>query len=881
MHDFPLIATIAAGFTAAWVLGLLTQWLRLSPIVGYLLAGVAIGPHTPGFHGDIELAHQLAEVGVILLMFGVGLHFHLEDLIAVKAVAVPGALGQSLVATVVCVAVFAGFGMPVKTGAVIGMAVAVASTVVLMRVLMDADALASPAGHVAVGWLLVEDVLTVIVLVMIPVMGTTAAADAGLMANPVVAVAVALLKLAALVAVVVVAGSRVVPWALTQVARLRSRELFTLTVMVFSVAIAAGAYTLFGASMALGAFLAGMMVAQSPVSHQAAADALPLRDAFAVLFFVSVGMLFDPAFLWREPLMMAAVLAVILVVKPLIALAIVALLGHSVRTALTVAVGLAQIGEFSFILSDSARKYGLMPEEGHNVLVGGAILSITVNPLLFRSLDRIERWLKARPKLWALLNARAERRVAGANDAVAEQLPAPGAGRRLAVVVGFGPVGRTVDRLLRDSGLDTVVIDLNMDTVSELRQQGQAAVFGDASQAAILESAGIERASHLVITLPHSADRAAIVATARSFNSKLKIFVRAHYLRERGELEHVGATAAIFEEAEAAVALARLVLADTGAGRESIEHAVRDIRTRLILDNVSSLRSQPVRSIMVPWTRVRRLSDAAGLDEVRRQVGERRFSRWPVVAGATGQPVGYLLAKDLIGLPSDAAWTTLVRPLAAVRPDDDVESTLQFFQREGATVCVVRDGASPVGIVTIEDVLEQVVGRFEDEYPRHPRLVLRDLVLTSEELLDLSARTAEQAIAELAAAIPPAALPAGAKVAELAIARERELPTNLGLGVAIPHARCPGLAAPVVVLGRSAEGVVFESPESALVHLVFLLVTPAEQPNLQVLLLGEVARVAGDVGLRQRLREAASAAEVGDVLAAAKPAGPPRPAATP
>ena len=330
--------------------------------------------------------------------------------------------------------------------------------------------------------------------------------------------------------------------------------------------------------MALGAFLAGMMVAQSPVSHQAAADALPLRDAFAVLFFVSVGMLFDPMFLLREPLMMLAALAIILLVKPLVALLIVAVLGHSVRTALTVALGLAQIGEFSFILSELARKHGLMPEDGHNVLVGAAILSITVNPLLFRSLDRIERWLRRRPRLWALLNSRAERNVSRVNAEVAEQMARHAAGgSRLAVVVGFGPVGRTVDRLLRDAGLTTVVIDMNLDTVAELRRQGQTAVFGDASREAILEGAGVGRASHLVLTLPQSADRAAIVAAARNLNPRLKTFVRARYLREREELEQVGATAAIFEEAEAAVALARLVLADTGAGRESIETAVREM----------------------------------------------------------------------------------------------------------------------------------------------------------------------------------------------------------------------------------------------------------------------------------------------------------------
>lgn len=864
MNEFPLIGTLAAGFTAAWVLGLITQRLKLSPIVGYLLAGVLIGPHTPGFQGDIKLAHQLSEVGVILLMFGVGLHFHLGDLIAVRGIAIPGAIGQALAATVVSGVVFWQLGMDLRTGLVIGVAMAVASTVVLIRVLTDANALTSPAGHIAVGWLLVEDVLTVVVLVLIPVLDPKPAAEAveGFWSHPAVAVGVALVKLAAMVAVVLVAGSRVVPWALTRVARLRSRELFTLTVMVFSVAIAAGAYALFGASMALGAFLAGMLVGQSPVSHQAAADALPLRDAFAVLFFVSVGMLFNPLFLIQQPLLMLAALGVILLVKPLVALGIVAVLGHSSRTALTVAIGLAQVGEFSFIVSELAHKHHLMPDEGHNVLVGGAIISITLNPLLFRMIDPIERWLRRRPRLWALLNARAERRASQANAAVA--VPTEG---RLAVVVGYGPVGQAVDRLLRDAGMTTVVVDMNMDTVTAIRAAGRQAVFGDASREAILEAAGVERATHLVLTTPRGEDRAAIVSAARAQNPRLKTFVRAHYLRERQELEQVGATAAVFEEGEAAVALARLVLSDAGIGRESIESSLRGVRTRLLLDNVSALRTRNVRSVMVPWPRVRRLSAATPLDDVRRQVREQRFSRWPVVAADTARPIGYLLAKDLIGAEGSGGWGHLIRPLAAVRADDDLEQTLQFFQREGATVCLVTDGDSPVGIVTVEDVIEQVVGRLEDEYPRHTPLALRDLLLTDDALLDLSARTPEGVIAEMAARIPADRLPADADVSARAEARERELSTDLGVGVAIPHARCPGLKTPLVVFGRSADGVTFDPQSPEPVRLVFLLVTPAERQDVQVPLLAQVARVAGNSELRQRLNAVATPAEVFDLLA--------------
>jgi predicted Kef-type K+ transport protein/mannitol/fructose-specific phosphotransferase system IIA component (Ntr-type) len=431
MHgDLDLIPTLAAALTAALAFGYVTHRLGLSPIVGYLLAGVLIGPHTPGFIGNVHIAQQLAEIGVILLMFGVGLHFHLKDLLSVKGVAIPGAIGQSLIATVLAVVVFAEFDIPWQTGAVLGMAMAVASTVVLMRVLMDADILNSPQGHVAVGWLIVEDIFTVVLLVLIPVLGRGLGAE-GAMETALAfwpTLGLAILKLGALIAILLLGGSRVIPWAMVHVARLRSRELFTLTVLVISIAIAAASYLFFGASMALGAFLAGMVVAQSPVSHQAAADALPMRDAFAVLFFVSVGMLFDPGFLITQPLMVVAALGIILLAKPLTALIIVALLGHSGRTALTVAIGLAQIGEFSFILSELARQHGLMPEAGHNVLVAAAIISITLNPVLFRALPRIESWLKARPRLWQMLNGRAEPAVslldAMANGGVVLELAA-------------------------------------------------------------------------------------------------------------------------------------------------------------------------------------------------------------------------------------------------------------------------------------------------------------------------------------------------------------------------------------------------------------------------------------------------------------------------
>jgi CPA2 family monovalent cation:H+ antiporter-2 len=767
--------------------------------------------------------------------------------------------------------VFSWFGMPYNTSAVLGMAMAVASTVVLMRVLMDADALNTPQGHVAVGWLLVEDVFTVVILVLIPVLGTAEGAQhaTGLMANPVVAVAWALIKLAMMVGVILIAGAKVVPWALVRVAKLRSRELFTLTVLVFSVAIASGAFVLFGASMALGAFLAGMVVALSPVSHQAAADALPLRDAFAVIFFVSVGMIFDPAILWQHPFLMLAAMGIILIVKPLAALLIVGLLGHSVRTSLTVALGLAQIGEFSFILSDVARKYGLMTDEGHSVLVGGAILSITLNPMLFRSLPRIEAWLRSKPRLWQLLNSRAERRVAAANDASMTQIASYESDNKLAIVIGYGPVGRAVDKLLRDAGMDTVVIDMNMDTIGELHSQRRIAVFGDAAREAILEQAGAKLASHLVLTLPAASGRAAIVAIARNLNPKLRILVRAHYLRERDHLEQAGATAAVFEEGEAAVALARLVLVDTGASKESVEHAVRDIRTQLILENFTNLQTQTVQSIMVPWTRVRRLPSTATIDEVRRQVAEHHFSRWPIVDVPTGRTTSYLLAKDLvIEGTAEHDWLRLARPLTVVSANTDVEHALGHFQRENATVSLVEDHGSPVGLVTIEDILEQVVGRIEDEYPREPRIILQEALMAGGIVMNLQGSTPQQVIGELAANIPHGSLPVGTDVTYLALERERELPTCLGCGVAIPHARVPKLTRPLVVFGRSQEGILFNPESDEIVRLVFLLATPEEQPEVQVVLLSQLASLAGNSDSRDRLERASSVPEVMEIFSA-------------
>ncbi len=572
MEHLPLLTTIAAGFAAAWVLGLITQRLGLSPIVGYILAGVVIGPHTPGFVGDVGIAQQLAEVGVILLMFGVGLHFHLKDLWAVRGVAVPGAIGQSVVATAATALTFQAFGWPLSAGIVVGMAMAVASTVVLLRVLADRGMLQSSHGHVAVGWLIVEDILTVLALVLVPFFGTDAEAGGSSIST----IGIAVLKLLALAVIVLVAGSRIVPWILSQVAKLRSSELFTLTVLVLSITIAVGSAAFFGASVALGAFLAGIVVGQSPVSHQAAADALPMRDAFAVMFFVSVGMLVDPSFLAAEPWMIAAALGVVLVVKPLAALAIVAICGHPLRTALTVAIGLAQIGEFSFIVGQVASDNGLLPPNGMNVLVLTAVISITLNPLLFRWLEPLERGIASTRWLGRLLGARHARRTArmlGDVPVVIDDSTKP-----LAVIVGYGPVGRLVDALLHDAGFQTVVVDMNLDTIRSLTRSGRRAIYGDAMRREVLVQAGVGKATHLVVSLPSSDGVASMVAMARALNADAEITVRARYLAERDALSRAGATHIVFEEGEAGMAIARHVLERRGVSVDMIERLLAAMR---------------------------------------------------------------------------------------------------------------------------------------------------------------------------------------------------------------------------------------------------------------------------------------------------------------
>jgi len=395
-HDTALIATMSVALSLAFVGGFVATRLGLPAIVGYLLAGVAVGPFTPGFVADSHIAPQLAEIGIILLMFGVGIHFSMRDLLAVRSVAIPGAIGQIVAATAVAVGLTTWWGWGLPAGLVLGLAISVASTVVLLRALAEGDLLDTTHGKIAIGWLIVEDLLTVLALVLLPLLATGSDGASPSSLDLLTLLALTLGKVALLVGVMLFFGARVVPWLLIQVSRTGSRELFILAVLAVAFGIAFGSAVLFGVSLALGAFLAGLVVGESDLSHQAAEDALPLRDAFAVLFFVSVGMLFDPSILLASPGRVLAVVAIIVLAKPVISFLLVVGLRRPARTGLIVGAGRAQIGEFSFILAELGRSLGMLPDEGYSLVLAGALISITVNPLLFRLVAPLEAWFEGR-----------------------------------------------------------------------------------------------------------------------------------------------------------------------------------------------------------------------------------------------------------------------------------------------------------------------------------------------------------------------------------------------------------------------------------------------------------------------------------------------------
>lgn len=527
-HNLSLITTIAAALGTGLLFGYIAVRLKLPALVGYLAAGIIIGPATPGFVADTALASQLAEIGVMLMMFGVGLHFSLDDLWAVRKIALPGAILQIVFATALGMGLALYWGWSVGGGLVFGLALSVASTVVLLRALEERSILDSLNGRIAVGWLVVEDLVTVLVLVLLPALAgplggaVPAAAQHGSNASLWTTLAITLGQVAAFIALMLVVGRKLFPWILWQVARTGSRELFTLCVIAAAVGIAYASTHYFGVSFALGAFFAGMVLRESALAHRAAEESLPLRDAFAVLFFVSVGMLFDPAIILEQPLQLLAVVFIIVFGKSIVAFLLVLLLRYPAKSALLISASLAQIGEFSFILAALGLSLGLMPLEGQSLILAGAIISIALNPLVFHTLTPLERLLGLNSKLAARFERTTDPLAMLPMSVPQEQLSGH------VVLVGYGRVGRRIADALEAQGIAVVVAEQNRELVDALRQRGIHAVAGNGGETSVLIQAHVARAAMLVIATPDTFEVRAMIETARTLNPHIQTVVRTH-----------------------------------------------------------------------------------------------------------------------------------------------------------------------------------------------------------------------------------------------------------------------------------------------------------------------------------------------------------------
>lgn len=521
-HGLTLITTIAAGFGLALLFGFFAEKIKVPALVGYLLAGIAIGPSTPGFVADTQIASELAEIGVMLLMFGVGLHFSLADLLAVKRVALPGAIFQMTVATILGFFLASSWGWDMSAGLVLGLSLSCASTVVLLKALESRGLLETMNGRIAVGWLIVEDLVTVLILVLLPSFASllNGADDA---ATPLwQTVSYTLIQVSIFIALMLIVGRRLLPWLLWQVAQTGSRELFTLAVVAFAISIAYGAAVLFGVSFALGAFFAGMVMRESKFSQRAAEESLPLRDAFAVLFFVSVGMLFEPQVLIDEPLHVLSVVAIIIVGKSIAALLLVLVFRYPLNTALVVAASLGQIGEFSFILAGLGLSLGLMPAEGMSLVLAGALISIAFNPIAFAVIAPVSRWV--------LRHSALARRLETRDDPYAE-LPMSTERKYLkgqVVLVGYGQVGKRIAKALSGQDIPYIIVEQNREQVEDLRNQNVPAVYGDAVEPSVLIQAHIADASMLVIAVPDPINIRQMVETGRTLNPDIEVVLRTN-----------------------------------------------------------------------------------------------------------------------------------------------------------------------------------------------------------------------------------------------------------------------------------------------------------------------------------------------------------------
>ena len=553
MHDVPLLINIAVALVVAFMGGVIARRIGLPPIVGYLIAGIAIGPFTPGFVGDTETISQLAELGVIFLMFGVGLHFSLKDLWRVRSVAIPGATGQIILATLLGFLLSRFWSWSVSAGIILGFAISIASTVVLLRGLMDNGLLNTPHGQAAVGWLVLEDLATVLILVLMP---TLASAQNGFDWGQ---LGLTLLKAAVFVVIALFAGTRLIPWILMRIAHTRSRELFILAILAIALGIALGAAEIFGVSLALGAFVAGVVVSESPLSHQVGADILPFRESFAVLFFVSIGMLVNPLYLYNNIGPILALTVLIVIGKPITTILMGLIFPWPARTSLVVAAGLSQIGEFSFIVGQAGVALGLLDPSQYSLILAGSLLSIMVNPLMFRLIRPTEHWLQKMPSLWKLMD-RQEVTLPAIDESI----------ERHVVIVGYGRVGRHIITLAGELGIPHLVVESDAQRVEELGRQNVPTLYGDAANSQVLTHARLKRARALVVAGPDEDANALIVRAARDIAPELPIIARAASEDGTKRLSELGAQDVIHPELEGGLEIVRHTLLELGFPSQEI-----------------------------------------------------------------------------------------------------------------------------------------------------------------------------------------------------------------------------------------------------------------------------------------------------------------------
>ncbi|ENW08119.1 cation:proton antiporter [Acinetobacter beijerinckii] len=569
-HDVDLIILLAVGFGMALIFGYIAARLRLPPLIGYLVAGIIISPNTPGVVGDIQLANQLAELGVMFLMFGVGMHFSLNDLLQVRRIALPGAILQIAVATVLGIGVSMFWGWSFGSALIFGLSLSCASTVVLLKALGDRGLLDSVNGKIAVGWLLVEDLVMVLALVLLPAIAVLLGGHALPGTDPSqsiwATIGITLLKVTGFIAFMLIIGKRLVPIIMQFVARLGSRELFTLTVVAAAVSIAYGSYAVFGVSMALGAFFAGMVVKESDFSHRAEEETLPLREIFAILFFVSVGMLFDPRILVEEPLRILAVVAIIMVGKTLAAMALVLFFRYPLNTALTVGASLAQIGEFSFILATLGLSLGLLTADAQNLILAGALFSITLNSFIFSAIEPVQRWIRARSHLARMLERSADP-LAMLPDEVDQAYL-----RDQVVIIGYGGVGRRITENLIQQNIKVVIAEENREIVEKLREQGIAAVSGEATEPNVLIQAHIQHARLLVISPMDILDIHRIVDISKQLNPEIQVLVCAESKEEAAVIRNENIGEVFYAKEEMAKNMSHHILNQIELAHQSTAH---------------------------------------------------------------------------------------------------------------------------------------------------------------------------------------------------------------------------------------------------------------------------------------------------------------------